>query len=125
MTPDELPLTPAKRDQLQAMLASAGVLDGLQACLDRAERTVTRHITGYTFTASELADWQGALALWEAYQLAGVSVPPGIKERGEAAQKAIEAVRDGKFPGALNPAAPARSPGVAITSDCDVDGSLR
>lgn len=124
MTPDQLLLTPALQAKLTTALANAGQPDGLQVCIDGAAVQIESYTRGYTVDATLIAKWTRLLALLEAYTIAAVGVPKDIKEGADAAIRALEAYRDGKFPGLLSISAPARSAGVAITSDSALDATL-
>ena len=125
MTPAELLLPPAKEAQLAGLLASAGIPDGLQAVIDEAAQQVADYTLGYTFTQTRTDGWTRSLALQLAYTRAAVGVPEACKLAAEAALKELQDVRDGKFRGQTNTAAPGRSPGAVVTEAVQLDGSLR
>ena len=100
-------------------------MDGLQAVIDEAAQQVADYTLGYTFTSTRTDGWTRSLALQLAYTRAGVGVPEATKLAAEAALKELQDVRDGKFRGNMNTAAPARSPGALVSEDSALNGSLR
>lgn len=118
MTPSQLLLPPALQARLAAALAAAGVDDGLQTCIDDAAAVVSDYIAGYSLSAARTEGWTRTLAVHRAYLLALVGVPKDLQTAFEAALRELEAVRDGKFSGALEDEDdPPASPGAAVTED--------
>lgn len=125
MTPSQLLLPPAKEAQLAALLASAGVVDGLQAVIDEAAQQVADYTLGYTFTSTRTDGWTRSLALQLGYTRAGVGVPEAIKVAADTALAELKEVRDGKFRGAMDAASPGRKPGALVSESSQLNASLR